>query len=198
MPRTIFQNEKIKDKRKAKILKSALTVFTFNGFDKTSMDMIAKEAKCSHGLLYHYYSNKDDIEKDIFLLANEHVWKPSIECLNGDSQAILKINNYLKTLFNLIRSNILYAYEIYLTLTFPYTKNGEKICSASKQKIPPLMMCIKDGQKEGDIVMDNPQKLFETFRYILLGYAYSVMLSKNTDQSFDENIIMNLFRKGEN
>jgi AcrR family transcriptional regulator len=195
MPRTIFQNEKIKDKRKAKILKSALTVFTTNGYDKTSMDMIAKEAKCSHGLLYHYYSNKDDIEKDIFLLANEHVWKPSIQCLEGDSPAILKIGNYVKTLFNLIKSNILYAYEIYLTLTFPYTKNGAKYCSSDNKKTPPLVKCIKDGQKEGDIVMDNPMKLFITFRYILLGYAETVMLSKNSNKDFDENIIMNLFRK---
>ena len=65
MPRTLQQNKVIKDKRRNEILNAALELFVKNGFDTVSMDDIAKKIKCSHGLIYHYYTNKKDILVDL-------------------------------------------------------------------------------------------------------------------------------------
>ena len=61
MPRTDEQNQLIKDRRRAKIIRSAIRVFAENGYEKVSVDDITDAANCSHGLFYHYFSNKPAI-----------------------------------------------------------------------------------------------------------------------------------------
>ena len=63
MPRTFKENEKIKEERRNKILDLSLKLFASYGYENVSIDMIAKKAKCSHGLMYHYFKDKDEILK---------------------------------------------------------------------------------------------------------------------------------------
>ena len=60
MPRTNDVNKQIKDERKQTILSAALPLFALYG-DKVSVDMICEKAKCSHGLLYHYFRDTDNV-----------------------------------------------------------------------------------------------------------------------------------------
>ncbi len=66
MPRTFKENEKIKEERKNRILDVSLKLFANLGYENVSMDMIAKKAKCSHGLMYHYFADKNEIIKAHF------------------------------------------------------------------------------------------------------------------------------------
>ena len=47
----------MKDERKLSILESALPLFAIYGKNDVSIDMICNKAKCSHGLVYHYFKN---------------------------------------------------------------------------------------------------------------------------------------------
>lgn len=60
-PRTKSQNEKIRTETSNIILDASLKLFSRNGFDHTSVDDIAKSAKISKGLVYHYFRSKDQI-----------------------------------------------------------------------------------------------------------------------------------------
>lgn len=60
-PRTKSQNEKIRTETSKIILDSSLKLFSKKGFDHTSIDDIAKSAKISKGLVYHYFKSKDQI-----------------------------------------------------------------------------------------------------------------------------------------
>ena len=60
-PRTDEQNAQIKDERREQILKAALKVFALRGFAATKVGDIAKEARLSHGLVYHYFASKEEI-----------------------------------------------------------------------------------------------------------------------------------------
>ena len=59
MPRTREQFSEMKDERKASILKAALPLFSLG--EKVSIDAICEKAKCSHGIIYHYYRNTNQI-----------------------------------------------------------------------------------------------------------------------------------------
>jgi len=61
MPRTFKENEKVKEERRNRILNISLKLFANLGYENVSMDMIAKKAKCSHGLMYHYFKDKNEI-----------------------------------------------------------------------------------------------------------------------------------------
>jgi AcrR family transcriptional regulator len=49
------------EKRRLQILETALTVFASNGFKGTSIKDIAEAAGISQGLMYHYFTSKDDL-----------------------------------------------------------------------------------------------------------------------------------------
>ena len=51
----------VSDQRRHQIMDAALTVFSHLGFERASMDDIAKEAGVSKGALYLYYKSKDAI-----------------------------------------------------------------------------------------------------------------------------------------
>lgn len=58
-----FSDEKrdIRNERKEQIMQAALKVFAENGVKLTKISMIAKEAGVSHGLVYHYFTSKEEV-----------------------------------------------------------------------------------------------------------------------------------------
>ena len=61
MPKTPQQCILIKEQRAKSILKTALYLFASKGYNAVTMDEIAKETNCSHGLIYHYFQNKEEL-----------------------------------------------------------------------------------------------------------------------------------------
>ena len=61
MPRTEKQNQELQNVRREQILQAAINVFARRGMVGAKVSDIAKEAKLSHGLVYHYFSSKDEI-----------------------------------------------------------------------------------------------------------------------------------------
>lgn len=61
-----------KDKRVSDILDSAISEFLENGYEKTSMEAIARRANLTKGGLYHHFSSKDEI----LLAANQILFEP--------------------------------------------------------------------------------------------------------------------------
>lgn len=61
MPRTSEANEKIKQERRENILTGALELFVRNGLAGTKIGDIAKKVSMSNGLVYHYFSSKEEI-----------------------------------------------------------------------------------------------------------------------------------------
>ena len=61
MPRSREQLEKIKQQKKLQILQAALELFARQGFHATSVDQIARHAGVSKGLIYNYFTSKQDL-----------------------------------------------------------------------------------------------------------------------------------------
>lgn len=60
-PLTEEQFHQIRDERKEQIMDAAAKVFARRGISGAKMSMIAAEAGISHGLLYHYFTSKDEL-----------------------------------------------------------------------------------------------------------------------------------------
>lgn len=70
-PRKKEDYKAIQEVSRNKILMSALEMFASKGYAATSTDSIAKKAKISKGLIYHYFKSKQDILRGIFTLLME-------------------------------------------------------------------------------------------------------------------------------
>jgi AcrR family transcriptional regulator len=64
-PRTEKQFEEIRRVNEKIILEAALSLFAEKGYNSTSMDSIAKQAKVSKGNLYNYFKNKEALLESV-------------------------------------------------------------------------------------------------------------------------------------
>jgi len=60
-PKTDAQNRALKEASKQKILETAIQLFAKHGYDGTSIRKIAQTAGISQGLLYNYFSSKEQL-----------------------------------------------------------------------------------------------------------------------------------------
>lgn len=196
MPRTILQNKVIKDKRRSEILNAALELFVKNGFDTVSMDDIAKKIKCSHGLIYHYYTNKKDILIDL--------GKKSHDVIGIDYKTIMDLpisffEKYIKIvecLLNIIASNTQKRYFLFLFLTLPLNK------SLSKDLTEPtiwfdkkLEKIIKECQKEGHFKNIEPRDLMILHLNYFIGLLYSTIKCPEITKNFDHKELLKIMTR---
>ncbi|MDX2284859.1 MAG: TetR/AcrR family transcriptional regulator [Bacteroidia bacterium] len=65
-PRSVKQNEQLREQSRDKILASALELFGTQGFHNTSIEEIARHAGVSKGLTYNYFGSKLELLYGIF------------------------------------------------------------------------------------------------------------------------------------
>lgn len=61
MPVSPKDNQEVRDARREQILHAATKVFSEKGLVASKISDIAKTAKLSHGLVYHYFESKEDV-----------------------------------------------------------------------------------------------------------------------------------------
>jgi AcrR family transcriptional regulator len=72
-PRTEEQNQAAREESRARILQSALELFARTGYERTSVQMIARQAGVSQGLMYRYFASKQHLLREVFLLGMHDV-----------------------------------------------------------------------------------------------------------------------------
>lgn len=73
MPRTPEQYQTIRNARKQLISRTALTLFASQGYQNTTISRIAEEAGISKGLLYNYFTGKEDLLRFIMESMNREI-----------------------------------------------------------------------------------------------------------------------------
>jgi AcrR family transcriptional regulator len=74
MPKTPEQFQSIREERINEIKSVSLKLFAENGYHKTSISQITKEAKISKGLIYNYFESKQAILESIIADFVVSVW----------------------------------------------------------------------------------------------------------------------------
>jgi len=89
-PKTPIQNEQIRAESKHKIMEAAFNLIAKNGYDSTSVSMIAKEAEVSKGLLYNYFKSKEALVEALVMSAMSEVDSVLGELTDSDPKAMLR------------------------------------------------------------------------------------------------------------
>ncbi|MDT3762271.1 TetR/AcrR family transcriptional regulator [Priestia filamentosa] len=199
MPRQDQQNKQIRDERRAQILQAALRVFARRGMVAAKISDIAKEAKLSHGLVYHYFKSKEEIfmtlvqkalesSLNVIYYANEQVGTP-LEKLRWMTEQIMKsINNGEEVLLFLIMiqasTSDIVSEEVKEILT------GEHAVSPVMATIPLIM----EGQKVKEIKQEDPVQLAVTYYAFIQGLAINKIQWEECPMP-EAHLIMNIFKK---
>jgi len=89
-PRSKEQIEKIRDASISNILEASLELFAIKGFDSTSISNIAEKAGISKGLLYNYFSGKDELLRALIDQLNESETNLMSQILDDDPRKTLE------------------------------------------------------------------------------------------------------------
>ncbi|MBK7035411.1 MAG: TetR/AcrR family transcriptional regulator [Bacteroidetes bacterium] len=94
----------MKTNQKEHIADVALQLFASNGYDKTSIAMIAKKADVAQGLMYNFYSSKDDLLIEILNRGFE-VIRLSMEAYTNEKDPKKAISKHIDSTFDLVEEN---------------------------------------------------------------------------------------------
>ena len=72
--------------QKDKVMKAATQVFGAVGFDRASMDLIARTAQISKATLYNYSTSKEELFLEVMYESNETQFNDAHDCLLPDSK----------------------------------------------------------------------------------------------------------------
>lgn len=115
-PRTEEQFELIREERKEQIMKVALELMSKEGFSNVTISKIASKAKISKGLMYNYFSSKEELITEILHEGFEKL----AATFDPNKDGVLtydELHYLIDEIFNVMQSNIKF-WRMYLMTLF--------------------------------------------------------------------------------
>ena len=148
--------EQVIDKRQA-ILDTTLRLISQNGFHGTSMSQVAKEAKVSAGIIYHYFVSKDELINELYKSIKEKIVQAIMQ--DFDTEQPLK-----SQIQQVLRSAIRYAVWHPQESAFveQYIRSPYQRTEVDTQVYQPITACFEQAKQE-QIIKDLPQGVINIF-----------------------------------
>lgn len=173
-PRTEEQNAQIKDERREQILKAALKVFALRGFAATKVGDIAKEARLSHGLVYHYFASKEEM---FFELVRTAVYYSGQSLLMVDAMPLPPIEKVRQTA-QYIMSGISAGLEtsyFFLIVThaavMEESAERNRSLEGSEVSLNTMAKMLREGQQAGQVREGDAMGMSVMFFSAIMGLA---------------------------
>lgn len=115
-PRSVEQFEHIREERKRQIMDVALALIAKEGFGNVSIAKIAQKAKISKGLMYNYFSSKEELISEIMYTGLEEM----VEVFDPNKDGFLtqeEMHFFIGNLFRILENNIEF-YRMYFMVMF--------------------------------------------------------------------------------
>ncbi|MBN1191804.1 MAG: TetR/AcrR family transcriptional regulator [Dehalococcoidales bacterium] len=169
MPRKKEVFQQIRDSRRQNILDKAAEVFASKGIANTKVSELAQAAGVSHGLLYWYFSDKEDV---FIALLNQAI----AGVMDLVQTATTRTGTPLEKLHWLTEQVILGMAEKpdYFQLfsqAMALTGRVKETLLKLEPIIPVLRELITEGQTSGEIVKRDPEQLVFLYLGCLFGLA---------------------------
>ena len=182
MPRTKEQFRAMKEEREAVILKTALPLFSLG--QKVTVDLIVEKAKCSHGIVYHYFKNTDQILEK--LLKKPIYAELKQKLFNVEGSSYEKISQIISVLLDVSKEK----FENVCYLNMIIKENDKTSVRVFLTKL------IRDGQISGTIIGGDPSQLVDSVFLLLKGTYLTFLLEKHPDIKVPSvETVMQLLRK---
>lgn len=182
MPRTREQFSEMKDERRAAILSAALPLFSLG--QKVTVDAISEKAKCSHGIVYHYFKNTDQILNT--LLKSSTYVELNHKLFNLEGSSYEKIEQIVSVLLDVSKTKL----DVVCFLNMIIRERDKTSLFSQLTKI------VKEAQASEQIVAGEPSQIIESLFLLMKGIYLSFILEKHPDFKVpSREIVMQLLRK---
>lgn len=156
--------ERIPEERRRRILEIGVDEFANKGFEGANINIIAQKAGISVGLMYKYFSTKEDL----FLTCVSH----GIQMLEGvlhdimvsDEKLLKKAEKLIRAIQAHSRKNTNYV-RLYNEITGEKSSDRTRLIASEMEGVSSTIYAtlIEKAQKEGDIRPDCDPQMFAFF-----------------------------------
>ncbi|MEE9495459.1 MAG: TetR/AcrR family transcriptional regulator [Desulfobacterales bacterium] len=189
-----------KENTRVRIINSAKKLFAEQGYQKTTVVDISKQAGLSEAALYEYFQGKEDLLLTIPDLWVSELLKDLDEQLFGVQGAENKLRKYLWWYLRRVEQSPLDAKIVYLYLKTNANFLNTEVYANVKKLYSYLVDIFEDGLKTGEMKSDLDSRIARDIfvgtmdhiiiRWLLKDMSYS--LFDNLDNTF--NLIISAFK----
>jgi TetR/AcrR family fatty acid metabolism transcriptional regulator len=151
-----------KERKRQKILTSAIRVFAKKGFYNTRIKEIAKLASVADGTIYLYFKNKDDILISIFDDRMDKLNEKMEEISHGDMTSSDKIRQIIELQLGNLRGHRDLAEVITINLRQSNRFLKQYAAPRFNRYLDIMARIIKEGQDKGEFTSDLPARVLAT------------------------------------
>lgn len=151
-----------KEKKRQKILSSAIKVFARKGFYNTRIKEIARMASVADGTIYLYFKNKDDILISIFEDRIDKLNKKMLEIAEKPASPQEKIRKIIELQLGNLRGHRDLAEVITINLRQSNRFLKQYAAPRFNRYLDIMAMVIEEGQKSGQLRDDMPPRVLAT------------------------------------
>ena len=168
------RKEREKERRRQQIIVAAKRVFTEKGFNRATMEDIAKEAELSPGTLYLYFKNKEELYASLSLriLQYLHIRVQHVNSEQGEPARKLKA--LIEAMYDVYAFDPLILINMFHLQSSETLKNLspellEQIEDLSRQSIGAISAIFEEGIDKGVFVDRHPTALADIFWALFSG-----------------------------
>lgn len=163
------RKEREKERRRQQIIVAAKRVFSEKGFNKATMEDIAKEAELSPGTLYLYFKNKEELYASLSLRILQYL---HIRVTHADREAGLSPDQKLKKLMEAMYDvydfdplTIINMFHLQSSDTLKNLSESllDEIKELSKKSIGAIAKIFKEGIDQDIFIDRHPVALADIF-----------------------------------
>ena len=201
------RKQRERERRRQQIIVAAKRVFSAKGFNKATMEDIAKEAELSPGTLYLYFKNKDELYASLSLRILHYLYIRLEHLNSGDYKDDYQRLDALKDAMYDV-----YQFDPMILINMFHLQSSEtlrnlspelmrEINALSKKSIAAMAAIFTEGIKQGVIVDRHPMALADTFWSLFSGvvlWESSKNIIDNRKDYLKEtlDVAFELFRNG--
>jgi AcrR family transcriptional regulator len=178
------RREKEKQARHDAILDAAELVFSEKGYERTSMDDIARTANLSRGLLYVYFTDKAAIQRGIVLRAGQSLRHRFEEARNTASKGLAQISAIGHAYYQFYREQPEYFSALTnasTAMTEADEEQAEAMQCSKAETMVQMVDSIRLGLEDGTISRERVQDPIKTALY-LRGSLHGVIMLCQSEQ----------------
>ena len=212
MSKKVSLNKAKKPSMKIKIERSALKVFCEKGFEGATIDDICKKAGCSHGLFYHYFTNKKEVFKEMMSLKSDSMNLALNKRIYDEPSYLKKLEIILENMFYSLKhdENHSYFFYLFVSRSFHFKENDnfppppiDKDGNIKKPPIEVFTELFQKGQENGEFTTkysahDCARLFISIVTGATLGYVIAPKEISKTMNLPNVDFILNIFKKEEN
>ena len=185
------RKEREKERRRQQIIVAAKRVFSDKGFNKATMEDIAKEAELSPGTLYLYFKNKEELYASLSLriLQYLHIRVAHVNKA-PDMNPLQKLEALIEAMYDVYDFDPLIIINMFHLQSSETLRNLSdellnEIKNLSRKSIGAIAKIFKEGIEQGFFVDRHPMALADIFWSFFSGVVLWEASKKIIDQRKD-------------